>query len=339
MNELLASHHEEDSDAEHIGPTVEFIAAHYGNLMDPSTREQVIEDMSYEEFRQYLIGVNATLRGKIPEGHTFDSKDMVLAGGLNEYETPEDSDKDELLRDIFETTHTIEPYDRGLVLALGVNLVHAFGARNGGLSRLTFTLFGDRDTVASTPEALHRILSHDGREELDVSPIPITSLIGRRMLENEAFVGAGSPRLAYDQQAAEQALENIPSELRTKFIRMLRTSRDDLARLAVFEHIHNNQDTTALYIEPEHEGASSITHLYPEVLESLNEEEVQDILERFRQLKKDSVLMMIDSLTHPDKYPLPDINDRHHYGNIRGYLLGWPLSKIPKPAPADLLVS
>jgi hypothetical protein len=273
-------------------------------------KREFIENLNDQEFTEILNGVNGILRNKDKEEWETDGSQVGLKSAFMGvgYVAPKQEDKPELLRETLSAMKKMNSEDRdlkdiGLLASSALNAIHPYADGNGRTSRLMYSLLV-KDLNAETKEELKEVLLDRGRDKIDIDPGSIQAKI-ELLVKDE--IGITS------QEVNPTNLQNIlyRGEISEKIKKLAETNNNIASFLeklkidygylffAVFEFLKNTPDLEKQKFVKKNPKWSSV--LAKDFLEDLSEEQLGEILENYRQLKKKHVEKLIDCIANPNK--------------------------------------
>ncbi len=298
------------------------------SMKDPVQFKEWLENLTFEEFQEHLIRINGIIR-EIPISKREIDGSKVLVGsemGI-EFLPPEDADKNELLKDVFEKLkHIPNIQDQGLLLYLSIQYLHLFKDGNGRLGRLLYYITRKIQKSSNLDIVeMRELLSHDGetgkgREIFydEVIPPPhITNIVNQVAVKDflseeflqvysRPFSGLEAGYIIENNNLSpelKQVLEKIVDEAGGKFSfrdiimvkymenhNLLEKYKDKPDKTRMDEKMGALQKTVYTY-EAEH------------LLSNLSEVEANEMVEIGRNVKKQFILKMVDIIAYPEKYP------------------------------------
>lgn len=311
-------------------------------------RQQFFRGLNFETFLDFLIRINGISRGIPIKKRGIDGRDVVLdAGVFGVRATPDFEDKEVLLRELYQLAQEMDDLkSSALLLGAGINAVHPFTDGNGRTARLVFTLLHDGyDGSPKEHQKLVELLGESGRKKLDLTPASIQREVTEKQKENSMLGYMDNPTLIEYENVRELPFpEDIPSEKKERFIRMIEDGYQDYALLAIYEyllgkggfdqkHFKTVTDDTHYIIgeqgkiisDPEHATKQVIP--MKNIIAELNEADVDEILSYNAKAKRDYVHLLADVIAHPENYPFPDKSGWNEYNNLKEYYLNRLMSR------------
>lgn len=278
---------------------------------DEQHKREFIESLSAEEFAELLNGVNGILRNKAKEEWGMDGENVALDSVFwgTGYVPPRQEDKPELLaktlsaaKEINQDNKSLE--DIALLISSSLNAIHPYLDGNGRTSRLIYLLL-TKDFNAETKNELQEVLSEHGMNiKVNIDPGLIQSEIDD-LVEKE--VGVENPEINKDNITnlfsglAKKEIEfkqEISKEDKDLFLKFCQKDSDYLF-WGVFEFLRDNpnfnNEEKCLKRLPDR------TAILVNVLsKNLSQEQLSQILQNYRDLKKRYVEILINSIANPD---------------------------------------
>lgn len=277
---------------------------------DEEHRREFINNLGAEEFTQLLEGLNGILRNKKKEDWKMDGQDVGVGGhiftGL-EYISPRREDKPELLDKLLSSVKRMNEEgknlkDIALAVSATINAIHPFLDGNGRTSRFIYSILTEGFNKEQIKKILSKSATFDGTE-ININPGLIKTKIDD-LVENE--VGINNPEINPDR------ITNLFSELTKKEMEFgqeikeqdkklfLELSSKDSKYLfwAVFEFLCDNPGLNKEKFIKKFPNRSAI--LTDILVGDLNQEQLSQILQNYRNLKKKYVEKLLGSIANPD---------------------------------------
>lgn len=137
-------------------------------------RSESLEDkIAFDEFKNFLIRINGILRDINIKDREFDGKDIILHGFNEDYEVPDDKDKESLLLKTYEAIFNIkDKNDLQYLIPVAINAIHLFADGNGRTSRVMHLLLKNLCTKEEFYFELDKALGINGRfDSVDINPL------------------------------------------------------------------------------------------------------------------------------------------------------------------------
>lgn len=274
---------------------------------DEEHKREFIDNLSVQEFSELLNGVNGILRNKEKENWEMDGESVVLRGILNPdtYKPPLKEDKPELLAKVLSSAQEMnrdkrELKDIALLISSSLNAIHPYLDANGRTSRLIYLIL-TKDYNDQVKEEINEAMLKYGRAKIDINPgfigVEIDSLIeneiGIRNPEKNPdnitnlFWEGGIQDIEFSQEINEKD-KKIFSELLDQDRRYLFCS--------IFKYLQNLEDREKYLKKFPNRSALLIDVLSKD----LNQEQLSQILQNYRDLKKGYVEKLIGSIANPE---------------------------------------
>ncbi|MBP9748325.1 MAG: Fic family protein [Candidatus Pacebacteria bacterium] len=277
------------------GKTTEEVFQNEASIRD------LINNLTPEDFIELINGINGVLRKKPKEEWDMDGKDVILSGFIGDNTPPHFKDKLDLLHKVLDAAKAINTESRslediGILFGVGISEIHPFNDANGRTGRLVYTLFNygiDKDKI-------REVLDDHGRDSVDFDIEHIEYIVEEsirsRVLKDEERNLTGLFKesisgLKFDPSVSEAMI--------LKFRAFLKQSRGSEPHLwAIYEFVQENKKDNVFWTSPSGERVLlDLDRLVPK----LNEEDLQNILDRFWGFKKEIAELLVDSIVNPNK--------------------------------------
>jgi len=281
-------------------------------------KREFIENLKPEEFMELLNGINGILRHKerqdwAMDGHTVELRATLLP---ESYTPPRQEDKPELLRQTLSAAQEMDRNDDslediGLMAAAALNAIHPYLDGNGRTGRMMHLLLAS-NLGGETRLQLKEVLSETGREKININPGWLKNDIDN-LIKNDLGIHdsaknkdnvVGLTELISDGQeisiSGKARLKNFKKEVkktgRELFLGLL--DRDEeYFFYAVYKFISSRPEKdkyTMKFI-----GRSRI--MIYELIKDLDQDDINQIISGYYDIKKQYVEKLIDCLAHPDR--------------------------------------
>lgn len=279
---------------------------------DEKHKREFIENLSTGEFLQLLNGLNGILRGKKKEDWRMDGENVGVGGNVFTglaYISPRQEDKPELLEKLLFSVKEMSKGGRNLkdvalAVSATINAIHPFLDGNGRTSRLLYSVLSENYTDESK-EKLKMILSKsatlDGTE-ININPGLIQTKI-KDLIESD--VGIRNPKINQDNitnlfyfpgQKLKFNLE-INEKDKNLFIELLKKDAQFIF-WSVFIFFHDNANLDRERFINKFPKRAAI--LIDVLSKNLSQEQLSQILQNYRNLKKRYVEKLIGSIANPE---------------------------------------
>lgn len=222
------------------------------------------------------------------------------------YVPPAHEDKPELFAEMLMSAKTMnrerrDMRDIALLVAVSINAIHAYADANGRTSRFLFTTLA-KDFGADVESELQEVLAENGREQVNVDPGFVSVEIDT-MMQNRVGVrdAARNPDMIMNlwREPNNQITfgENCSKEDEKRFLQLLDTDRSYLF-LALFEYLQSIGEAKSMYIEKFPDGEIILVDV---LAQHVTPEDLHEILQNYRDLKKQYVRILVDCIENPEK--------------------------------------
>lgn len=278
---------------------------------DEEHKREFIKNLSAEEFLQLLNGINGILRDKKKEDWKMDGENVGVGGSVFtglEYISPRQEDKAELLEKLLISVKEMSESgkdlkDVALAISAAINAIHPFIDGNGRTSRFLYFILSENYTSENEDRirrALSKSASFDGAE-FNINPSLIQAKIDELV---DGDVGINNPEINTDKILGMlrgtdeiEFKQEIDEKEKNLFKNLYEIDKDYLL-LAVFNFLSNNPDFNKdECVQKRGRGA---VVLAGSLSQELNQEQLSQILQNYRELKKKYVEKLIGSIASPD---------------------------------------
>ncbi len=290
----------------------------FGN---PETTLEFIRGVDYQGFRDYLTRINGVILGlpKTQRGTT--DADIEFGNshtGDVEYLPPNPEDKEGLLRKAFEAAKTLrDPKDIGLLIYLSLQNIHPFLDGNGRTGRAVYNLLAQvNPQVEERAEFAKKCVKPPQDINSEICRLMIPELFGEEFFKKYGNISSNFPIGFVDILNP-----NAPEALKLQVGRIL----GEVARTGVVNPIKFRDLTVLRFLQQKRElslatspykplpyepsifyGEDEGKHIFSvdgnSLLESLSNEELEELVAIHRQLKIQFIEKLIDVISHPSSY-------------------------------------
>jgi len=266
-------------------------------------KREFIDSLTVDDFIELLTGLNGILRDKDKENWTLDGK--LVGIPFEGFLSPFIEDKPELLTEVLLATKRMNSEKKDLkdiavLISSCIGAIHPYIDGNGRSSRFVYQILTENISEEDKKEKLKKLLSDSGRDIIDVSPGYIQDAIDKIIYEKmgvndkkmnpENILGARGVKIEFRSDVLE--------EEKDLFINIFRADRTNIF-LALFEYLKNNPSKNK-YLQK----LTSIERhtIRMDILsKDLTKEDLEKIMNDYRNIKKEHVKILIDCLENPDK--------------------------------------
>lgn len=324
---------ERDAQAEKLVTFLDKIKAKETFNTEANKRE-FIENMSFEEFKEWLQRLNGILRDIPINDRGFHDQDVMLEPNpelsgtfralmpesVTEY-TPKLEDKEDLLGELFTLVQDMANRDCVMtdiatLVSAGVNAIHSFDDGNGRTSRLLHFLLttnysGDPDQIHN----LKNLLGEKGRIFLNIDPSCAKEATVDFIFSNILKIDTSDKNTPTSlsefiirgngEEMEDLLKENIPPEFIDAFQKHIIGDGSELGFFAVYEFLKEKDELDQVAYPIHENGQLEYTLLrIADLVRFLKPEEYREILDRYWKMKKLSVSILMNSLSNPQNYVL-----------------------------------
>lgn len=273
------------------------------------------QSLSFDKFKDFLTRLNGIARD-IPISERKTDGETVYLSGFDEALVPRQEDKEAILKDAYEAMSKISSGDEAYLLPATVNAVHLFADGNGRTSRVLHTLLTKFESNEKFIEKLRLALSEDGRyETADINPARVRTDIDKIILnrhgikfENEKEWSPIFPNGFRRLFASTEEVENPKAK---EFMSLRRTDQS-YCFISAYEYLKEKDLISKNVIELR--GGVALSPSKMDQL--LSEADWEEILNKYYELKKEHVEILIDAFVKPEEYKNLDGSM-----NLRDYFL------------------
>ncbi|MEA1936971.1 MAG: Fic family protein [Patescibacteria group bacterium] len=278
---------------------------------DEESKRDFVDNLEIEEFIELLNTFNGILRNKEKEEWRMDGETVALVGFVDGAIPPQHEDKPELLAKVLSVAKEMNQNkkdlkDIALLFSSSINAIHSYADGNGRTSRLIYSLF-TQDFNDETKKELKEVLLEGGREKININPGFIEG-------EIEDLVGIKEPNISKGEIAQFWRDDKVGKRKDIKFNQEINKADKELFfnRLdkdneyffwSVVKYLQDNSDINREKCLKEIPNSSNNAMAIPISIlsKSLDNEKLNKIFQNYRDLKKEYVEKLIDSIANPDK--------------------------------------
>ncbi len=308
---------------------------------DEKNKREFIENLSEEDFTEMLNTINGILRDKEKEDWKMDGDYVgtggaLLAGGLEHISSLQE-DKPELLAKVLSAAKTMtqenkELKDIALLVSSSINAIHPYIDANGRTSRFMYLALSENLT-SENKERLKEIVSVSATEqeaEIDINPGSVLWKIEDK-IKTEIGVGNSEKNKLniQDQSLETQCWKDIKvkDEARVVDIKLLELLKVDekFRFLSLFKFLRDNslleneKYIDKGYVDFANKGRDYSLILIKSLVKDLKQEQIIEILQNYRELKKRQIEILIDCITNPKKPEYQTRDDDGEKISLKGY--------------------
>ncbi len=280
---------------------------------DEEKKRGFINSLDVDSLIELLNGINGILQDKPKDQWQIDGDRVGLESALlgTEYLPPRSEDKTELLNNVLLAIKRMNKSNRdlkdlALLVSSSINALHLYSDGNGRTSRLVYSLLTEEYNNLAKDKILEQVLDRYGRDVIDVNPHFIQDFIEELIKEKNGFnkeiggkkiVGVWSVNLAAWKLPTAKINHNIGEEKVNLFKQLLRHDHTFMF-YAFFKFYKNHTAEMGQYLK-EYPGWFRI--LIDNFLENIKPEQFDEIINNYRNFKKDYVNTLVDIVENPNK--------------------------------------
>jgi hypothetical protein len=261
------------------------------------------DKISFEEFKDLLVRLNGIIRDiPIHERH-FDGAQVHVEGWMDTYKPPRQKDKEGLLERAYNSTDKVEEGDEKYLIPAVINAVHLFVDGNGRTARLLYQLLEKHKSKEEFLIVVEKAMKKDGRyDTFNVNPGLIASqiedIVYARHGWNPEHTRIGEFRSGFITMEMEKIDQDHPSHAVLK--ELVKESKADATLMITALNEVATKDQSKKILA--NDGRISLIKMS----EVLSTEELEEVIEKFWEIKKEYVDILVDIFVHPDEYKTMD---------------------------------
>lgn len=276
-------------------------------MRDRTTKSELIESLTDDDYFGLLDGINGILRGKPKKDWRMDGADVVIGAPLVpvEHVPPRQEDKVELLQGTLQVAKQMVHDGRvledvALLVAFAINDIHPYLDGNGRTGRFVFLMLAKDFEQAK--DSLIDALGEEGRESVDVATAYLHRRckdiwIKRRGLSDESVNPDGIVGIFNEIPTNEFKFKRgVDDETRRSIISAFRNDTDDF-KYAVIDHVLSRGEGGRY----QKKFPERTVLLFDRMCEELEPDELTEILRRYWRMKKEVVEIALDAIANPDE--------------------------------------
>lgn len=304
---------------------------------DEKNKRDFIENLSEKDFTELLNTINGILRNKEKEEWKMDGEYVGTGGNVflgMEHVSPLQEDKPELLAKVLSAAKTMNQENRelkdiALLVSSSINAIHPYMDANGRTSRFMYLTLSENLT-SENKEGLKEIISFSAtfdKVEIDINPRTLLWEIKDKIKEEIGVGKLEKNKLNVQAQMEEINLRDIKlsdeSKNEDKKLLELLKVDEDFRFLSLFKYLRDNsllENEEYTKKGPVFNGKNISYILTDRLTENLNQEQIVEILQNYRGLKKRQIEILIDCIANPEKPEYQTRNDDGEKISFKDYL-------------------
>lgn len=278
-----------------------------------SNLEQV-DKPSFEEFRDFLVRINGIARD-IPINQRATDGRTVYLSGFDSALVPKHDDKEIILKEAYDSLDKINSGDEAYLLPAVVNAVHLFADGNGRTSRILHTLLESKSEEEFTKK-LKLAIGYNGRyDAANINPAIVSVDIDKIVLMRHGIQFEGnkeySPIFPEGFGLLFASIEE-PTMPKAKQFMDIRKIDQPYCFVSAYEYLKEKGILQKVLLKI----PSGLTLSPLKMEQELTETDWDEIINRYYQIKKEEVEILIDAFVKPESYK--NLNGSM---NLRDYFL------------------
>lgn len=261
------------------------------------------DKISFEDFKDLLVRLNGIIRDIPIHERSFDGAQVHVEGWMDTYKPPRQKDKEGILERAYDATDKVERGDEKYLIPAVINATHLFIDGNGRTARLLYQLLEKHNSKEDFLTVVKKAMQKDGRyDTLNVNPGLIASqiedIVYARHGWNSEHTRIGEFRAGFITMEMEKIPRDHPSYdiLKT----MVRESKADATlMITALNEVAMQEQSKKILAK---DGRISLIKMS----EVLSTEELEEVIEKFWEIKKEYVDILIDIFANPDEYKTVD---------------------------------
>ncbi|NQV89292.1 MAG: Fic family protein [Parcubacteria group bacterium] len=273
-------------------------------FQDQEHSKAFLNQLEEKQFVDLLNGINGILRDKRSKDWGMDGKSVMLTGFAETDYPPHENDKTALLTSMYEAMGRMIKADREIedlatLLSVSLTSIHPYADGNGRTSRFIYDLLVS-GTNDGWEDRIKELLSEDGSFDLDTSPTRVNPYLRDLVLQEEGVTNQsvnGKPlsNLWSDLPISKLPLQDtISPESKHNFQDIYRHD-DQFAFAAVSRFLIDNGHQ----FEYTKEFDNLVNIDLDQLLPTLNQNDIDQILGNYWKMKARRVELLIDCIENP----------------------------------------
>lgn len=290
-------------------------------VADEEKLHQWMEGLDFKDFEDHLVRINGLVRQVQMKDRRVDGENVSIQNQFEDvsYLPPQTDDKKALLEKSFEQAKNLPEKDAGLLLYYSLQTIHPFVDGNGRTGRLLYLLLEKGSTKQTvSKEELEDFLTHDGdsgpgrdgftekvRSPEQVYPVVeqllASDVLGREITDTLKRTYSGL------QGGTIEALTNqkLSEQTKAKLERLMSeggSGNFDFRNTVLLKFLQNK----GLYEKSTTKDSERKLLKFDgqQLLEDLSEDEANEIITMYADLKKKFVEKLIDIISNAQKYQM-----------------------------------
>jgi hypothetical protein len=274
--------------------------------------ENITENISFDDFKDFLIRINGLLREVDIKDRDFDGRGVVLLSMAKEQQIVGHEDKEGLLLHAYKSLKDIKKEDLKYFMPIMINAIHLFLDGNGRTARIFNLLLKEWSTKKDFYDNVKKVLSFDNKHnDIDIKPRKIYFDITKFLMQKEgiSFEENNWPPILPKELFGDNGNFIFSSEkmgnIRGKELLNLYASDPELVFLSMFKYL-KDKNLLVKCIETNNE-LGGIKALSPALMEFfLTEDDFENMIRGYFDLLRERIQVLVDSFVQPEEYSLID---------------------------------
>lgn len=254
--------------------------------------------LEYDDFKDILVRINGIVRDISIQKREMDGENVEVSGWMDNYKPPRQEDKEGLIKHAYKASEEVEEGDEKYLIPAVINAAHPFVDGNGRTARLLHLLLQKHDSKENFLNEVRDTLLADGRTETtNVNPGLIAGEIEDIILARHGWderKQVGEFKAGFITMELDKLERTHPSyDLLKKLVK--EAKGDAEYTITALSEVITKEQAKELIAK---DGRISILKM----AEVLSYEELEEVIEKFWEIKKEYVDILIDIFVHPDQY-------------------------------------
>jgi len=282
---------------------------------DEESKREFFDSLKIDGLADLLNGTNGILRGKPKENWEMDGEGVGLESKFfgAKYLPPRPEDKKELLNNVLQAVKRMnltgrDIKDLALLTASSINALHLYLDANGRTSRLVYLLLTEKHEDLADSKSLEKVLGEYGREEVDINPyfiqVEIEDLIGKELglnnteINNKNIMGLWSEDPKIHHKWSNLEFNEDVDKKQANLVKQLLEKDYKNMFYSFFKYYKEHSWQMNKYLK---EFPHRTNILVDKFFKNIEHEELDEIVNNYRELKKNFINKLIDVIENSDK--------------------------------------